>query len=79
MKNFNGYGLFYDIKNEPLRTYNRINVYLNIRERHGDYVAHNYLRKFNRPEQVSIFKTMKRIKDIGYEQYRRDFIRARNA
>ena len=78
MKSFNGYGLFYDVKNSNLRTYNRINVFLNVRDRHGVHVARNYLRKFNRNEQIAIFKAMSEITVTGYEQYRRNLIRARN-
>ncbi len=77
MKNFNGYGLFYNIRNKDLRTYNRINVYLNVRERHGNEVAKNYLKKFNRKEQWYIYAMLNEMKQVGYEQYRRDVLRAR--
>lgn len=79
MNNFNGYDMFNHIRNPFLRTWNRINTYLNIKERHGKVVAHNYLKKFDRNNQLSIFTMMKNINEVGYEQYRRDFIRARNA
>jgi len=78
MKNFNGYGLFYDVRNYTTRVYNRVNVYMNVRDRHGIEVARNYLRKFNRREQVELFKMMTHIKVVGYEQFRRDVFRARN-
>lgn len=77
--NFNGYGLFNDIRDDQLRTYNRINVFLNIRDRHGPHVSHGYLRKFSRPDQINIFKMMSQIKITGYEQFRRNLIRERNA
>lgn len=79
MKSFNGYGLFYDVRNYQLRTYNRINVFLNVRDRHGVHVARNYLKKFSRKEQISILNMMKDITATGYEQYRRDIFRARNS
>ena len=77
--NFNGYGLFNDIRDDDLRTYNRINVFLNIRDRHGPVVSHGYLRKFSRMDQISIFKMMSQIRIVGFEQFRRNFLRTRNA
>lgn len=77
--NFNGYELFHHIKDAPLRTYNRVNTYLSILDRHGKEVGKSYLKKFDRKAQLSIFETMKKIDDVGFEQYRRDFTRTRNA
>ena len=79
MSNFNGYSFFEDVKNPKLRTYNRINVYLNIKERHGKEVGRKYLKKFNKKEQFDILRMMSDIKFVGFEQYRRDFMRERNA
>lgn len=79
MKNFNGYGLFYDVRNTTIRTFNRINVFLNVKERHGHHVAHNYLKKFRRHDQISIFNMMKEINRVGYEQFKRNVMRERNA
>lgn len=77
--NFNGYDLFHHIRNAQLRTYNRINTYLNIKERHGSAVGISYLKKFNKDEKASIFKMMLDMGNTGFEQYRRDFMRGRNA
>lgn len=79
MKNFNGYDLFHSIRNPALRTYNRVNTYLTIREQHGTVVGRNYLKKFNPAAQEHIFKMMQKINQIGFEQYRRDFMRTLNA
>lgn len=79
MKNFNGYALFDHIRNPTLRTYNRINVYLNVKERHGIEVGRNYLKQFKRNEQMSIFSMLRQIEDVGYEQFRRNIMRERNA
>lgn len=75
MKNFNGYGLFDDIRDVNLRTYNRINVYLNVKERHGPEVGQNYLKQFKKNELLSIFSMMAEMHRTGYEQFRRDFMR----
>lgn len=77
--NFNGYELFNHIKNTNLRTYNRVNTYLSIVDRHGKEVGKKYLKKFERNEQLSILSMMGSINREGYEQFRRDFIRERNA
>jgi hypothetical protein len=79
LKNFNGYAVFDYVKNPTLRTYNRINVYLNVKERHGNDVGKNYLKQFNRNEQLEIFSMLRQMAEIGYEQFRRNLIRERNA
>lgn len=78
MKNFNGYDLFHHVRNPALRTYNRVNTYLTIRDRHGVEVAANYLRQFNKKALEHLFKVMRNIDRFGYEQYRRDFMRSLN-
>lgn len=75
MRSFNGYGLFSDIRDSNIRSYNRINTYLNIKDRHGKIVARKYLKRFNRDDQNAIAIMMRDINKTGYEQYRRDFIR----
>lgn len=77
--NFNGYDFYYHIRDAKLRSYNRINTYMNIIERHGLEVGKRYLRKFNRDDKITIFKMMKEINGTGFEQYRRNFMRMRNA
>ena len=76
--NFNGYGLFNDVRKPVLQAYNRANTYLNINERHGKEVGMRYLRKFDRNGQLAIFSIMKRIHVSGYEQTRRDIMRVNN-
>lgn len=77
--NFNGYELFHHIKNTPLRNYNRVNTYLNVVDRHGKEVGQKYLKKFNRNDQWAILTMMAEIYKIGYTQFRRNFMRERNA
>lgn len=77
--NFNGYELFHHVKNTPLRNYNRVNTYLNVVDRHGKEVGQKYLKKFNRNDQWAILTMMAEIYKIGYEQFRRNFMRERNA
>ncbi len=77
--NFNGYELFFHIKNPNLRTYNRINTYLNVVERHGKEVGRKYLKKFSKNDKLAIFSMLKDMYEEGFEQYRRNFIRERNA
>lgn len=72
---FNGYGLFKDVVNPTLRTWNRINVYLNIKENHGRVVGINYLKRFHRNDQLAIATMMKSIYEIGYAQVRRNISR----
>lgn len=71
------YGTFNDVRNYKLRAWNRINTYLNIKDKFGSYVAKNYLKKFKRSEQINIFIIMKRINEEGFENVRRQFIRER--
>lgn len=75
MSNFSGYEMFHHVRNPALRTYNRINTYLTIRDRHGKDVGKNYLRKFNPAAQGHIFSMMAKIHNVGYEQFRRDFVK----
>jgi hypothetical protein len=75
LSSFNGYPLFFDVRNPILRAYNRINIYLNIKERYGVKPADRYLKKFNRDDKVSIFQLMQRINRDGFEQVRRDLRR----
>lgn len=72
MSNFE---MFHHVRNPALRTYNRINNYLTIRDRHGKEAARNYLRKFNSAAQGHIFRMMCKINNVGYEQFRRDFVK----
>lgn len=73
--NFNGYSLFNEIRNPILRSYNRANTYMNIKERHGNEVAKKYLKKFGRNDILGIHSVMAVIHRDGYEQTRRNLIR----
>lgn len=77
--NFNGYGVFTDIRNPTIRAYNRANTYLNIKERHGPEVGRRYLKKFDRNGQLAVASMMATIHRDGYEQTRRNIMRANNA
>lgn len=77
--NFNGYELFNHIKNTSLRTYNRVNTYINVKDRHGPEVGRKYLKKMDKKSQWDVLKMMAEINLVGYVQFRRDFMRARNA
>jgi hypothetical protein len=76
MKSFNGYGMFDNILDPNLRTYNRIATYLNVKERHGNPVGRNYLKQFKRREQIEIANMMIDMNRVGFEQFRRDFMRS---
>jgi len=52
---------------------------MNIKDRHGAVVGMRYLKKFDRNGQLAIFSIMKRIFTDGYEQTRRNIMRANNA
>jgi hypothetical protein len=78
-KNFNGYEFFNEVRNPNLRSYNRVNTFLNIRERHGPVIAHRYLEKFDRASKISMFKMVSDMATVGFENYRRSFMRTLNA
>lgn len=71
---FNGYGNFKDIKNSTLRNWNRVNTYYNIRENHGTVVSTRYLEQF-RGDIKTLARMFLDIKNIGYEQVRRDIMK----
>lgn len=73
--NFNGYSLFNEIRNPILRSYNRANTYMNIKERHGKEVGMKYLKKFDHNGKLGIFSVMSVIARDGFEQTRRNLIR----
>ena len=75
MSEFMGYPLFENVRNPVLRSYNRANIYINIKERHGSVPAERYLKKLDRNELLSVYTMMKRIHTDGYEQTRRNVMR----
>lgn len=77
--NFNGYSLFTEIRSPILRSYNRANTYLNIKDRHGPEVGKKYLKKFDRNNLLGIYSIMSLIAKDGYEQTRRNIMRKNNA
>ena len=74
---FMGYPTFTEIRNPTLRAYNRANMFLNIRERHGSIPAQRYVKKMGKNEMFSIFTMMRRFHDDGFENTRRSLIRNR--
>lgn len=76
---FNGYSLFTDVINPTIRAWNRANTVYNIKERHGDKVASNYVEKLERNEQLAVFSTMITVSREGYENVRRSIFREANA
>lgn len=76
--NFNGYSLFNEIRNPTLRSYNRANTYMNIKDRHGPEVGKRYLKKFGRNDILGIYSIMAAIHRDGFEQTRRNFMRTRS-
>lgn len=70
-----GFPLFKNIRNPKLRSFNRANIFMNIKERYGREVAFNYLRKINRKGQEAVFDMMYLIHMNGFEQTRRDLLR----
>jgi hypothetical protein len=77
--NFNGYSLFTEVRNPVLRSYNRANTYLNIKDRHGVEVGKRYLKKFDRNGLLGLYSIMSLIAKDGFEQTRRNIMRANNA
>lgn len=75
MNEYLGYPLFNKIRKPTLRAYNRANVFLNIRERHGRVLAERYLTKLDRAGQIDVYNMMKRFHENGFEQTRRDLNR----
>lgn len=75
MSEFLGYPLFNKIRNPNLQAYNRANMYMNIKERHGSVPAERYIKKLDRNGQIGVLKMMSRFAQYGYEQTRRDIMR----
>ncbi len=76
---FHGYSLFTDVINPTIRAWNRANTIYNIKERHGDKVASNYVSKLERNDQLAVFSTMMTVARDGYENVRRAIFREANA
>lgn len=72
---FLGYPLFNKIRNPNLQAYNRANIYMNIKERHGTVPAERYIKKLDRNGQLGVLTMMGRFHRDGYEQTRRDIMR----
>lgn len=75
MNEYLGYPLFNKVRKPNLRTFNRVNTFLNIKDRHGSVPANRYLQKIDREGQIDIYKMMKQVNEIGFEQVRRDLNR----
>lgn len=74
------YPTFDEVRDPTLRTWNRINVMFNMKEFFKDSnMAHNYLKKFTRNDQIEIGRLAIKISREGYENVRRTMIRNRNA
>lgn len=74
-KYFLGYPLFNKTRNPNLQAYNRANIYMNIKERHGTVPAERYVQKLDRNGQLGVLTMMGRFHRDGYEQTRRDIMR----
>lgn len=70
MDNFKGYGLFNDVEDKVLRTWNRCQTFLNIKEQHGEELAKEYLNKFDPLEQLFMMATFTSISMKGMESVR---------
>lgn len=75
MNSFMNYPLFNDVRNPYIRAYNRSNIYMNIKERHGTVPAERYIKKLDRNGQLAVFSMMRRFHEDGFEQTRRDIMR----
>lgn len=75
MNEYMGFPLFNKIRNPNLQAYNRANIYMNIKERHGTVPAERYIKKIDRNGQLAVFTMMKRFHTDGFEQTRRDIMR----
>jgi hypothetical protein len=78
LNNFHGYSYFKDVQDLKLRDWNRYNVFLNIKEKHGNKLSDEYISKLERKELVRLTKLAWKINSVGYEQYRRDLMRGNN-
>lgn len=72
---YHGYPLFHDVSNPTLRSYNRANIFINIKDRYGIHLARKYAQRFKKTEQVRILTMMERFHTNGFEQTRRDILR----
>lgn len=75
MNEFMGYPLFNKLRNKTLQAFNRANIYMNIKERHGSVPADRYIQRIDRNGQLAVFTMMKRFHEDGFEQVRRDIMR----
>ncbi len=69
---FKGYSLFDDIENATIRTWNRCQTYINIKEAHGPELAEDYLKQFNKAGQSHLYVMFKAITVKGYDKVRHD-------
>ncbi len=76
--NFHGYSFFLEVNDPLLRDWNRFNVMMNIKEKHGNKLSDAYLSKLDRKDLVSLTKLAWKVNAVGYEQFRRDMQRGMN-
>lgn len=76
---FNGYPLHSETVNPVLRAWNRLNTIFNMKEfLKNDKMAVNYMKQFPREDQVAIGLLSLKITKNGYENVRREIMRANN-
>ncbi len=70
---------FEDILEPKLRAWNRLNMIFNIKQLIDDSVATEYVKQFDRADQVAIYVLGNHIVIKGYENTRREIFRSLNA
>ena len=70
MAEFKGYDLFDDVEDRVIRAWNRCNTIFNIRERHSQELAEEYVNQFNDVSKLQIFVMLETIKVDGYNKVR---------
>jgi hypothetical protein len=76
---YNGYSTFDEISNATLRAWNRLNVVFNIKEiLRNNAMAVNYVKQFDKKDQIAIAVLAVKITKNGYENTRREIMKANN-
>lgn len=75
MNEYKGYDLFNDVGDFVLRTWNRYNTILNIKEEHGNALAIKYAGHLDKQEQFAILTIGRTVSARGYENVRRELFK----
>jgi len=76
---FNGYSSFDEVASPLLRAWNRLNVVFNMKEiLRNNAMAVNYVKQFDKKDQIAIAVLAAKITKNGYENTRREIMKANN-